>query len=75
MAIPAREQIFNLAALTVFCSIIVHGLSDSPGAAWIARHAERAATQRAALAAAAGAPAAGPPGRGDADPSASAAPP
>ncbi|MGI8413208.1 MAG: cation:proton antiporter [Solirubrobacteraceae bacterium] len=33
-------RIFNLAALVVFCSIIVHGLSDTPGANWIARRAE-----------------------------------
>jgi sodium/hydrogen antiporter len=31
------ERIFNLAALAVFCSIIVHGLTDTPGVAWIAR--------------------------------------
>jgi NhaP-type Na+/H+ and K+/H+ antiporter len=30
------ERIFNLAALVVFCSIIVHGLSDTPGSEWIA---------------------------------------
>lgn len=41
--IPSGERIFDLAALVVFCSIIVHGLSDTPGANWIARHAERAA--------------------------------
>jgi NhaP-type Na+/H+ or K+/H+ antiporter len=35
------QRIFNLAALVVFCSIIVHGLSDTPGANWIARHAEK----------------------------------
>jgi sodium/hydrogen antiporter len=34
-------RIFDLTALVVFCSIIVHGLSDTPGAKWIARHAER----------------------------------
>ena len=39
--IPSGERIFDLAALVVFCSIIVHGLSDTPGANWIARHAER----------------------------------
>src|SRR5665213_4035832 len=36
-------RIFDLTALVVFCSIIVHGLSDTPGANWIARHAERTA--------------------------------
>jgi NhaP-type Na+/H+ or K+/H+ antiporter len=35
------EQIFNLAALVVFCSIIIHGLTDTPGSEWMARHAER----------------------------------
>ncbi len=30
-------QLFNLAALTVFFSIILHGLSDTPGSEWIAR--------------------------------------
>ena len=29
-------RIFNLAALVVFCSIIVHGLTDTPGSEWIA---------------------------------------
>jgi NhaP-type Na+/H+ or K+/H+ antiporter len=29
-------RIFDLTALVVFCSIIVHGLSDTPGANWIA---------------------------------------
>ncbi len=40
-AIPQGERIFNLAALTVVCSIVVHGVSDTPGAEWIARRAER----------------------------------
>jgi sodium/hydrogen antiporter len=39
--IAANETLFNLAALTVFCSIIAHGLTDTAGANWIARHAER----------------------------------
>jgi NhaP-type Na+/H+ or K+/H+ antiporter len=34
-------RIFNIAALTVFCSILAHGLSDTPGSEWIARHVER----------------------------------
>jgi NhaP-type Na+/H+ or K+/H+ antiporter len=37
------ERIFNIAALAVFVSILVHGLTDTPGANAIARHAERAA--------------------------------
>jgi NhaP-type Na+/H+ or K+/H+ antiporter len=35
------ERIFNIAALAVFVSIIVHGLTDTPGANLIGRHAER----------------------------------
>jgi sodium/hydrogen antiporter len=31
------ERIFDLTALVVFCSIILHGITDTPGAAWIAR--------------------------------------
>jgi NhaP-type Na+/H+ or K+/H+ antiporter len=38
--IPNGERIFNLAALVVFTSIIVHGLTDTPGANWIGRRAE-----------------------------------
>lgn len=39
--IPDGQRIFDLAALVVFCSIVVHGLTDTPGANWIARRAER----------------------------------
>jgi NhaP-type Na+/H+ or K+/H+ antiporter len=39
--IPSGERIFNLAALTVFCSVIVHGLTDTPGVNWIAGRAAR----------------------------------
>jgi NhaP-type Na+/H+ or K+/H+ antiporter len=39
--IPGGVRIFDLTALVVFCSIIVHGLSDTPGANWIARRTER----------------------------------
>lgn len=35
------ERIFDLTALVVFCSIVLHGLTDTPGANWIARHAEK----------------------------------
>jgi NhaP-type Na+/H+ or K+/H+ antiporter len=41
--IAAGQRIFDLAALVVFCSIVLHGLSDTPGASWIIRHAERSA--------------------------------
>jgi NhaP-type Na+/H+ or K+/H+ antiporter len=41
--ITSGARIFDIAALAVFCSIIVHGLSDTPGAEWLARRAERPA--------------------------------
>ena len=31
------ERIFDLAALAVFCSIVLHGLTDTPGVEWLAR--------------------------------------
>ena len=37
------ERITNIAALTVIVSIVAHGLTDTPGANWIGRRAERAA--------------------------------
>jgi NhaP-type Na+/H+ or K+/H+ antiporter len=40
--VAAGRRIFDIAALTVFCSIVLHGLTDTPGAHWIARRAERA---------------------------------
>jgi sodium/hydrogen antiporter len=40
-AVPESVRILNIAALTVFVSIIVHGLTDHPGSEWMARHAER----------------------------------
>jgi NhaP-type Na+/H+ or K+/H+ antiporter len=40
--IASGPRIFDLTALVVFCSIIVHGLSDTPGANWIADHAAAA---------------------------------
>ena len=39
--IPGGQHIFNIAALAVFISVIVHGLSDQPGAEAMARHAQR----------------------------------
>jgi sodium/hydrogen antiporter len=36
--IASGPRIFDLTALVVFCSIILHGLSDTPGANWIAEH-------------------------------------
>jgi NhaP-type Na+/H+ or K+/H+ antiporter len=43
--IASGTKIFNLAALTVFASIIVHGVSDTAGAEWIARRSERALSE------------------------------
>jgi NhaP-type Na+/H+ or K+/H+ antiporter len=40
--IVANERLFNIAALCVFASILAHGLTDTPGAEWIARRAEPA---------------------------------
>jgi sodium/hydrogen antiporter len=40
-AVPEAERIANIAALAVFISIIAHGLTDHPGAEWMARRAER----------------------------------
>lgn len=39
--IPAGSRIFNLAALAVFASIVLHGVTDTPGAEWIARRSRR----------------------------------
>jgi sodium/hydrogen antiporter len=39
--IAERERIFNIAALAVLVSIILHGVTDVAGANWIARRAER----------------------------------
>ncbi len=36
------EQIAVIAAVTVFISIIAHGLTDQPGAEWIGRRQESA---------------------------------
>ena len=35
--VRGAERIFDLAALTVFCSILVHGASEVPGIRWLAR--------------------------------------
>ena len=42
-SIPNPELVASIAALTVFISIIVHGLSDHPGAEWMARKAAETA--------------------------------
>jgi sodium/hydrogen antiporter len=38
--IAGGERIFDLAALTVFASILLHGLTDTPGTEWLARRTE-----------------------------------
>ena len=38
--IAAGPRVFDLAALAVFCSVLVHGLTDTAGAEWIAGRAE-----------------------------------
>jgi NhaP-type Na+/H+ or K+/H+ antiporter len=35
--VEAGQRIFNLAALAVFVSIVLHGVTDTPGIRWIAR--------------------------------------
>jgi NhaP-type Na+/H+ or K+/H+ antiporter len=42
LGVDQGDRIFNIAALTVFCSIIVHGLTDTPGSEWIARRSDAA---------------------------------
>jgi NhaP-type Na+/H+ or K+/H+ antiporter len=44
--ISGGVRIFDLTALVVFCSILLHGISDTPGANWIARHSERRVAER-----------------------------
>jgi sodium/hydrogen antiporter len=44
--IPSAERIFNLAALCVFASVLVHGLTDTPGSEWLARREGRPAPER-----------------------------
>jgi len=36
--VGASETIFDIAALTIVCSIVAHGLTDTVGARWIGRH-------------------------------------
>jgi NhaP-type Na+/H+ or K+/H+ antiporter len=40
--IAEGERIFDLAALVVFCSILAHGLTDTPGSEWLIRRGESA---------------------------------
>jgi sodium/hydrogen antiporter len=43
--VAAGERIFNLAALVVLCSIVAHGVTDTPGSEWMARRAEAESAQ------------------------------
>jgi NhaP-type Na+/H+ or K+/H+ antiporter len=43
----SADRIFNLAALCVFTSVIVHGLTDTPGSEWLARREAMRAAQPA----------------------------
>jgi NhaP-type Na+/H+ and K+/H+ antiporter len=45
--VAAGERIFNLAALVVLCSILAHGVTDTPGSEWMARRAEEEAEAEA----------------------------
>ncbi len=42
--VTSGTRIFNLAAFTVFASIVLHGLTDTPGINWIAARRETIAT-------------------------------
>ena len=57
--IAAGSTIFNLAALTVFCSILVHGATDTAGANWLADRA--ASAESSTIVGAGGAPGSAPP--------------
>ncbi len=43
--VHAATRIFNIAALAVFTSIVVHGLTDTPGIRWIARREPTSASE------------------------------
>jgi sodium/hydrogen antiporter len=45
--IEAGQRIFDIAALAVFASIILHGLTDTPGTKWMGRHSSDAERQDA----------------------------
>jgi NhaP-type Na+/H+ or K+/H+ antiporter len=46
--IEAGQRIFNIAALAVFASILLHGLTDTPGTNWMARRSARGGERLAA---------------------------
>jgi NhaP-type Na+/H+ or K+/H+ antiporter len=37
--VPGAERMYDIAALVVLCSIVAHGLTDTPGSEWMARQA------------------------------------
>src|SRR3954463_7142778 len=41
--VPGAERMYDIAALVVLCSIVAHGLTDTPGSEWMARQAEGSA--------------------------------
>ena len=43
--VAARERIFDIAALVVVCSIVAHGLTDTPGSEWLATRRGEPATR------------------------------
>lgn len=49
--IASGQRIFDLTAFVVMCSIVIHGISDTPGANWIGRRQERIEREREAAAA------------------------
>jgi NhaP-type Na+/H+ or K+/H+ antiporter len=51
--IAEGKRIFDIAALVVLCSIVAHGVTDTPGSEWMARRAEGEADDAAAEGAAA----------------------
>jgi NhaP-type Na+/H+ or K+/H+ antiporter len=40
-AVDQGELIFDIAAFTILCSIVAHGLTDTVGASWIERQMHR----------------------------------
>jgi len=48
--VPGAQRIFDICALAVFASILLHGLTDHPGAEWMARRSRRRASESAARA-------------------------
>jgi sodium/hydrogen antiporter len=49
--VATGREIFDIAALAVFASILLHGITDTPGTNWIARHGLEPARPRSGRAA------------------------